>query len=223
MAVTVENISKMTYFAGIAKDRLADLLPVFNTKPFLKGQAIITEGDMLQSLHFVNAGVVKIFKTSPEGKEQIINIIKPGGSFNDISVFSDGPAPYSAQALGINTDIYWIHKKDILAFMEKNWKAALNALQVITDQKRSLLLLIEDLSFKNVTGRVAKILLQSIDPDQDGTHRLTQYEMAAMAGTAREVVGRSLKSLEDSGAISLERHKIIVKNKEYLSQVAGLN
>ncbi|MBN1374788.1 MAG: Crp/Fnr family transcriptional regulator [Dehalococcoidia bacterium] len=198
-------------------------MPIFNTKTYLKGQTIISEGDTEQALYFVNAGVVKIFKTSPEGKEQIIDIVRPGGSFNEIAVFSGGPIPYSAQALGIKTDIYWLHKNDMLNFMENNWKVALKAFEVITQQKRTLLVLIEDLSFKNVTGRVAKILLQNADPGSEGAHRLTQYEMAAMAGTAREVVGRALKSLEDTGAISLERHRIIVKNKDYLSRVAGLN
>ncbi len=70
---------------------------------------------------------------------------------------------------------------------------------------------------------MAKILLQNAVPGPEGTQKLTQYEMAAMAGTAREVVGRSLKTLEDSGAIEIERHRIIVKNKDYLRQLAGLN
>ncbi len=223
MAGTVENIGKLKYFAGIEQDRLAGFVSVFNTKTYLKGQTIVSEGDSEPILHFVNSGVVKLFKMSPEGKEQIIEIIRPGESFNDITVFGGGPAPYSAQALGITTDILWIHKKDLLAFLEKNWKAALNALEVVAHQARSLLTLVEDLSFKNVTGRVAKILLQNAIPGTGGTQRLTQYEMAAMAGTAREVVGRSLKSLEDIGAIGLERHRIVVKNKEYLRQLAGLN
>jgi len=223
MAANVESIGKLKYFAGIEQDRLAGLVPVFNAKSYLKGQTIVSEGDTEQVLQFVNSGVVKLFKTSPEGKEQIIGIIRPGESFNDITVFSGGPNPYSAQALGITTDILWIHKNDLLPFMEKNWKAALNALEMIARHARSLLVLVEDLSFKNVTGRVAKILLENVEPGPGGTHRLTQYEMAAMAGTAREVVGRSLKSLEDSGAIGFDRHRIIVKNKEYLRRLAGLN
>ena len=223
MAGTVENIRKLKYFAGIDQDRLAGFVSAFNAKSYLKGQTIISEGDTEPVLHFVNSGVVKLFKMSPEGKEQIIEIIRPGESFNDITVFGGGPAPYSAQALGINTDILWVHKNDLLAFLEKNWKAALNAFEVVAHQSSSLLVLIEDLSFKNVIGRVAKILLQNAAPGPGGAQRLTQYEMAAMAGTAREVVGRSLKSLEDIGAIGLERHKIIVKNKEYLRQLAGLN
>ena len=223
MAVNVESIGKLKYFAGIEQDRLAGLVSVFNTKSYSKGQTIIAEGDSGQALHFVSSGVVKLFKTSPEGKEQIIEIIRPGESFNDIAIFGNSTSPYSAQALGISTEILWVHKDDVMSFIDKNWKAARNALEVVAHQARSLLVLIEDLSFKNVTGRVAKILLQNSAPGPEGTQRLTQYEMAAMAGTAREVVGRSLKSLEDSGAIGIERHRIIVKNKDYLRQLAGLN
>lgn len=223
MTVNLDSIGKLKYFAGIEKDRLAGLVSAFNAKSYLKGQAIFTEGDNERALHFVNLGVVKLFKTSPEGKEQIIGIARPGESFNDTIIFGSGTSSYSAQALGISTEILSIYKGDLLAFLEKNWKAALNALEIVADQARSWLVLVEELSFKNVTGRVAKILLQNTTPGPEGMQKLTQYEMAAMAGTAREVVGRSLKSLEDIGAIGIERHKIIVKNKEYLRQLAGLN
>lgn len=223
MAITVEQIGKLNYFTGIENDRLAGMLPSFKLKLYSKGQTIVAEGDTEPILQFVSVGVVKIFKTSAEGKEQIIDIIRPGESFGDIAVFNGGASPYSAQALGITTDILWVHRDDLLAFLGKNWRAALNALSAVSRQARSLLVLVEDLSFKNVTGRVAKILLQNSAPGPEGFQRLTQYEMAAMAGTAREVVGRSLKSLEDSGAIGLEKHRIIIKNKEYLKQLAGVD
>ena len=222
MAVSVESIGKLKYFAGIEPERLAALVPVFSIKSYTKGETIIAEGDREDGLHFVSKGVVKLFNTSSEGKEQIIEIIKPGESFNDIAILGGGTSPCSAQALGISTEILWIHKSDLLAYMEKNWKAAFNALSVLANQARSLLTLVEDLSFKNVTGRVAKILLQNSEPGPAGPAKLTQYEMAAMAGTAREVVGRSLKSLEDSGAIGIDRHRIVIKDKEYLSRLAGL-
>jgi CRP-like cAMP-binding protein len=222
MNITVENIGRLRYFAGVENDKLAVLPALFTQKSFIKGQTIVSEGDSQESLHFVSTGVVKIYKTSSEGKEQIIKIARPGESFNDLTVFGGGPCPYSAQALG-NTVIYWINKKDLLPVMEKNWRVVRNALEIISEQGRLLLTLVEDLSFKNVTGRVAKILLQNATPGPEGYQRLTQYEMAAMAGTAREVVGRSLKNLEDSGAISLERHRIVIKDKGYLGRLAGLN
>ncbi len=223
MAITIENISKLRYFKEVSEDRLASLAQLFGQRSFTKGQTIISEGESGQNLYFVGEGVVKIFKTSAEGKEQIIKITRPGESFNDIAVFSGGPSPYSAQALGTTTLIYLIHKNDLIAFMENNWKVVRNALETLAAQSRLLLDLIEDLSFKNVIGRVAKILVENSSHGGEGFQKLTQYEMAAMAGTAREVVGRSLKSLEDSGAVRLERHQIIIVNKDLLNQLAGLN
>jgi CRP-like cAMP-binding protein len=222
MTITIDDLGKLMYFAGVEMSRLAGFTQLFSKKAFIKGQTIVSEGDDQKNLHFVNSGVVKMFKTSSEGKEQIIRIVRPGESFNDITVFGSGNCPYSVQALG-NTVVYAIHRNDLMPVMEKNWKIAHNALEILSEQQRLLLTLVEDLSFKNVTGRVAKILLQNSNPGPDGYQRLTQYEMAAMAGTAREVVGRSLKSLEDNGTISLERHRIIIKDKEYLGRIAGLN
>ena len=222
MTITVDDLGKLKYFAGVESSRLSGLPQLFSKKSFIKGQVIVSEGDDQRNLYFVDSGVIKMFKTSPEGKEQIIKIVRPGESFNDLAVFSPGTSPHSAQALG-NTVVYWIHRNELLPVMEKNWRIAHNALEILGEQERQLLTLVEDLSFKNVTGRVAKILLQNSTPGPDGNQRLTQYEMAAMAGTAREVVGRSLKSLEENGTISLERHRIVIKDKEYLGRIAGLN
>ena len=222
MTITVDDIGKLKYFAGVESSRLAAYAQLFSKKAFIKGQTIVSEGDGQSNLYFVSSGVVKVFKTSSEGKEQIIKVVRPGESFNDLTVFDSGNCPCSAQSLG-NVTVFWIHKNDLLPLMEKNWKIALNALGILSEQQRLLLTLVEDLSFKNVTGRVAKILLQNSNPGPEGYQRLTQYEMAAMAGTAREVVGRSLKSLEENGTISLERHRIIIKDKEYLGRIAGLN
>ena len=82
--------------------------------------------------------------------------------------------------------------------------------------------LVEDLSFKHVIGRVAKILLQYAGDGTGRQPRLTQQEMAAMAGTAREMVGRSLKTLEEDGVIRLDRHRIVITDNEALREMAGV-
>jgi CRP/FNR family cyclic AMP-dependent transcriptional regulator len=92
----------------------------------------------------------------------------------------------------------------------------MNITKVLATQARQLGLLVEDLSFRHVTGRVAKILLEHAGDGAGPRPRLTQQDMAAMAGTVREVVGRSLKALEDVGAIRLERHRIVIVDKEAL-------
>jgi CRP/FNR family transcriptional regulator len=93
-------------------------------------------------------------------------------------------------------------------------------IRVLAARVRHLVSLVEDLSFKRVIGRVAKILLEHAGDGISGPRpRLTQQEMAAMAGTAREVIGRSLKALEEEGAIRLDRQRIIITNKQALKEV----
>jgi len=89
---------------------------------------------------------------------------------------------------------------------------------VLAGQVRQLVSLVEDLSFRHVIGRVAKILLEHAGDGTGPRPQLTQQEMAAMAGTAREVVGRSLKTLEEEGMIRLDRHRIVITDKEALKE-----
>ena len=95
-------------------------------------------------------------------------------------------------------------------------------LKVLSQRVQHLVSLVEDLSFRNVTSRVAKILLDYAGDGTGQRPRLTQQEMAAMAGTVREMVGRSIKVLEEDGSIRLERHRIIITDREALSEMAGV-
>ena len=79
--------------------------------------------------------------------------------------------------------------------------------------------LVEDLSFRQVISRVAKILLEYAGDGTMTNPRLTQHEMAAMAGTVREVVARSLRVLEDKEVIEIQHHRIVITNKEALKEI----
>lgn len=187
-----------------------------------KGELIVAEGDQPQSLYFVVSGAIKLFKTSPDGKEQIFGIVYKGGTFNDVAVFDGGRNPFSAQAM-VASMLYSIRKGDIEIVIKKHPGVAINVGRVLASQVRQLGSLVEDLSFKNVTARVAKILVENSGDGSGRPHRLTQQDMAAMAGTAREVVGRSLKSLEEDSVIKMERHRIIIKDIDMLKDIAGAN
>ena len=165
---------------------------------------------------------MKVFKISAGGKEQILNLVRPGESFNDVPIFDDGPNLASVQALGPVT-LYGIKKSELKVILRDHSQVALNMIKVLATQARQLVSLVEDLSFRQVVGRVAKILLEHASDGTDPRQRLTQQEMAAMAGTAREVVGRSLRALEEEGAIRLERHRIVITDKEALKETVELS
>ncbi len=181
---------------------------------------ILAEGDAPAALYFVVYGAVKMFKTSPDGKEQILSIVHSGDSFNDVPAFDGSPNTASAQAM-VTSLLYGIGRSDLETIIRQYPQVAMNVSRVMAKQVRQLGTLVEDLSFKNVTSRVAKILLEHAGDGSGERPRLTQQDMAAMAGTAREVVGRALKALEGEGVIQIDRHRIVIRDKVALGKVAG--
>jgi len=220
MAVQLEFLKSIPYFSDIDPSELEPIKKLVFEKTADRAEMVLLEGESDANLYFISSGVVKVFKTSAEGKEQILSIVRPGESFNDVPIFDGGPNPVSAQAMG-PVLLYGIKKNDMEAILRNHPKIALNVIKVLASRVRHLVLLVEDLSFKHVIGRVAKILLEHIGGEIDRGPRLTQQEMAAMAGTAREVVGRSLKTLEEEGAIKLDRHRIVITDKEALKEIMG--
>jgi len=220
MVVPFELLKTIPYFAGFSPDRLESLRDFLFEKKVEKGEIILFEGEPAEALFFVASGAVKIYKTSSDGKEQILNIVRPGDSFNDVPLFDNDTNPASAQAM-TPVLLYGINRQQMGAILRKYPDIAMNTIRILAQKVRQLLSLVEDLSFRNVRGRVAKILLEYGADHSEPRPRLTQQEIAAMAGTAREVVGRSLKSLEDDGIIRLESRRVVISNKEALRRLAA--
>jgi CRP/FNR family transcriptional regulator len=208
------------YFAGLNDGELELVGRLAVARTVERGEIIQVDGEPAAALFLVVAGEVKIAKTSAEGKEQILEVDGPGDSFNDIPVLDDGPSLAGAQALS-HVVLYEIGQSGFKTFLREHPRAARNAIGVLAGKVRRLVSLVEDLSFRHVIGRVARVLLQYAGDGAAPGQRLTQQEMAAMVGTAREVVGRSLKALEGEGLIRFDRHRIVVVNRQRLEDVAG--
>ena len=218
MAIQADFLKRTPYFSDLGLADIDSIARLFFEKKAERGEMFLLEGEPDHILYFVVAGAVKVLKTSADGKEQILNIARPGDSFNDAAVFDGRPNPAAAQAMG-SVVLYGIRKDNLETIIQKHPGIALNAVKVMASRVRHLLSLVEDLSFKHVIGRVARILLKSAGGGTGTGQRLTQQDMAAMAGTVREIVGRSLKDLESEGAIRLDHHRIIITNKEILERI----
>jgi CRP/FNR family transcriptional regulator, cyclic AMP receptor protein len=213
-----EFICDISYFDGLSQDEHQSIKKLAIERRYDRGDIIIYEGDKASALYIVCSGAVKIFKTSIEGKEQILSITRPGETFNDVGVFDEGVNPASAQAMG-EVVLYELGQNELNTLLQNHPIIAHNTIKVLAGQVRELVTLVEDLSFRHVIGRVAKILLEYAATDSIETPRLTQQEMAAMAGSAREVVGRSLKALEEDGLIKLNRHKVTITDINALREM----
>ena len=225
MPVESEELRKVPLFAPLSADDMARVAAVTVERHYERGDIIILEGDRGGALYFVRSGLIKVFKSSPGGKEQVLRLIEAGRTFNDVPALDAGPNPASAAALEPSV-VYATGGAELRRLIVERPGVALATVQALAGALRHLITLVEDLSFRHVTARVAKILIEqdasAVASGASGkaVHRLTQQEMAAMAGTAREMVGRALKELEATGAIRIQRGRITVVSRERLAMYA---
>lgn len=220
MTIEIELLKSIPYFSGLSPVELEAIKRHVFEKIADRGELILLEEEAAEAVYFVASGAVKVFKTSPEGKEQILCLLRPGESFNDVPIFDGGPNPASVIAMS-PVALYGINKSDMQTLLREYPSMAINIIKVLAERVRHFVSLVEDLSFRHVTSRVAKLLLEHAGDGTSPRPRLTQQDMAAMVGTAREVVGRSLKVLEEEGAIRMERHRIVITDKETLKEMVG--
>ena len=217
--IQAESLRRIPLFATLTPDDLARVAAVTVERRYDRGDIIILAGQEGGALYFVRRGLVKVFKTSDEGKEQTLRLIGVGGTFNDVPALDGGPNPASAMAME-PTAVYAISGGRLRQLIAESPEVAAATVRMLATALRSLVSLVEDLSFRHVRERVAKILLEQDErndaTDQQSPRRLTQQEMAAMAGTAREMVGRAIKELEGAGAIRSARGQITVVNRDRL-------
>ncbi len=216
MTGTMDVLRRVPYFAEVGEDVLRSLSGQVRERKLEAGELILMEGEPCEGLYVVLSGRVKVFKLSAEGKEQVIRILGPGRTFNDVPVFDDGPNPGSVAALEASA-VCLIPKGQMLAMVERYPKVGRAVIRLLASRLRALTLMIEDLSLRGVVARVAKLLLDCARGQQtlvegapSACTRLTQHQIAAMTGSVREVVQRALKALEKDGAIRLERARVVI-------------
>jgi CRP/FNR family transcriptional regulator, cyclic AMP receptor protein len=220
MAIEIESLKIINYFTGLNDLELASIAKYMTEQSINKGEIFLFEGEWSDYLYFLMAGLVKVYKTSQNGKEQILHIAPPGESLNDVSTFDGGPNQASMIAM-TPVHLYGIRKEDLKIILEEHSCIYINILKALAYRIRRDSNLVEELSSTQVMGRLAKLLMGQYAGEEATVGLwLTQQDMASMIGTCREVVNRSLKIMEEKGAIRLGRHRIIVLKKDILGDMA---
>jgi CRP/FNR family transcriptional regulator len=188
-----------------------------------EGESIFWEGEPTAGLFVVEKGVVKISRISMEGREYIMHLVEPGGTFNDVATLDGGPNPAHATA---HTDVVlWrIDRLDVQRLARVHPDLAWALIEDLAARARVAVGLVHDLAMRSVRGRLARLLLEEAGSrESDVVQRLlTQEEMAARLGTVREMVGRTLRGLANDGLIQFDRHRIVILDPQRLAEEAEI-
>lgn len=217
----IETLRSCRYFHGVDETILIQLAQDTYLQRYLPGETIFWEGNECAGLHIIRRGSIKLFKVSPQGRQMVMKIFVEGDSFNEVPIFDGGSNPISAAAL-TESDIWVVACHAIRKAIDEHPQMAKAIILNLSANLRMLVGLIEELSFYQVTNRLARLISQLPEDQLEGRseQRLTQDELAARLGTVREVVARSLKELERSGAIQSERGRIQVVDDDRLKEWA---
>lgn len=206
------------FFKGFEDEVLAQLAKGTRAVDFQRGEMLFFEGETCQGLFILQTGSIKLFKIAPNGREFILRVLDAGASFNEVPVFDGGLNPVNACALEAS-QVWIVDKQTILDVLAERPVLYQSIIARLAQNLRMFVQMLEDLAFCQVTQRLARLLLQEIDhPEQ--LRNIKQDELAARLGTVREVVSRSLRELERSGAIRMERRLIHIIDKERLRECA---
>ncbi len=218
---TTALLRRIPYFAGLSASELAAVAGCRLERVLESGQIGFLEGDPSAGLLLVVNGRAKIYRLSVDGREQVLALINPGDSCNEVPVVDRGPNPASLMA--VERSVVWVWtttcmdqlRRDIPDLNER-------VVQSLAGRCRELVDKVHSLSFLSVTARLATFLLEQASAGSDeelDRRRWTQEHMAAHVGTVREMVGRALRGLERDGLIRFDRHRIVIVDRQGLESL----
>ncbi|MFV0378798.1 MAG: Crp/Fnr family transcriptional regulator [Mangrovibacterium sp.] len=193
---------------------------------YKKGSIIYREGSRLTGFYCVTRGIVKIFKTGIDGKEQIIRFAKKGEIIAYRSLLSQELACTTSKVIE-EAVLCHIPYQTLLYLIQHNWEFSHHMLQIVCKELREANDYITDIAQKTVRERLAEILLllkDSFDLDNSNTLQisLTREELANVVGTATESVIRLLSEFKQDKLIELQGRKIKLLDIHALTKVANL-
>jgi CRP/FNR family cyclic AMP-dependent transcriptional regulator len=208
-------LENVPLFSGLSAEALAEVEQHGTIKPFKKNVVVINQDDETDSLYVILSGSVKVFISSEDGREAVLNHQNAGDYFGDLALIDKQPRVASVMTTEPSRFMV-ISREAFMACLSRNPEIAINLIKPMTSRMRMLAQNVSSLALLDVYGRVARTLLREAKKREDGelvTERITQQEIADMVGASRAMVSRILKDLKDGGYISVNKKQITIHQK----------
>jgi len=212
-----KRLQTFEFLHGLDAETLSTLAKNSTWKVFAPDAVVFWEGDTESNLYYLQYGSLKVLKSAPDGREQVLRFINAGDIFNEIGVLAKRANPVTAIALE-ESGIWLIPRHVLEEVVLAHPQTALQIIENMADKIIGLVTLAADLSLKTVEARFAKILLDQAEGDVIERQRWTnQTELASRLGTVPDVLGRVIRELTKAGLIEMDKHQIRILDRAGLS------
>ncbi|MFJ8279916.1 Crp/Fnr family transcriptional regulator [Streptomyces griseoviridis] len=211
-------------FAALDDEQAVDLRASMSEVTLARGDSLFHEGDPGDRLYVVTEGKVKLHRTSPDGRENMLAVVGPGELIGELSLFDPGPRTATATAL-TEVKLLGLGHGDLQPWLNVRPEVAGALLRAVARRLRKTNDQMSDLVFSDVPGRVARALLDLSRrfgvQSEEGihvVHDLTQEELAQLVGASRETVNKALADFAQRGWLRLEARAVILLDVERLAK-----
>jgi CRP/FNR family transcriptional regulator, dissimilatory nitrate respiration regulator len=210
----IETLRGNAYFSELPEALHREISTHMQLREYQRADVLFWEADPCDGLHIIQSGSAKIYRLSPQGRQYIVRILQEGDTFAEVPAFDGGMNPVNVEALEL-CRVWVIESQKLRALIATNPAFAQKVLSNFGEMLRNLVRMVSEMAFYQVTHRLARLI-----SEYSGETRphWTQEQLAAQLGTVREVVARSLKELERSGAIRIEDRRIHIADDSVLRQ-----
>lgn len=216
-------LKKCPLFSELKDEDLMKIRAISVPKKMTKKEIIFSEGEEAKGFYIILVGKVKLFKISPEGKEQILHVVSAPDAFAEAALFLGGTYPAFAEAL-TDGQLLFISGKEFNQLIERNPKLSINMIVSLSHFLKKFTSLIEELSLKEVSSRLAKYILElSSGGDKDLKEvelDVTKTQLASKLGTVSETLSRTLGKMKAKGIIDVKKNKINILDLKSLEELA---
>lgn len=217
-----KHLSQVDLFNDLSLQQLDEVGSIISDKKYKKGELIFADGDDGIGFYIVITGRVKVYKVSPDGKEQIMHIFGPGQPFAEVPVFEGSRYPANAEAME-QCRLFFFPKKDFIKLIQANPSLSMNMLASLSQRLKQFSRLIESLSLKEVPGRLASYLLYMSDKNgsiEEFELDIAKSQLASLLGTIPETLSRIFTRLSQHDLIRIQGPMIAILDRTGLEDLA---
>lgn len=207
-------------FAGVSGEDLSDIAAICSLRRLSKGEVLFHENAPYLGFYIVRNGILKIFRSNPSGKEQVLRMVGPGDSFAEAPMGDKRGFPATVQAEK-EAEVVLVPVDGFRDKMMRQPELALRILGSMAAKMRHLVTLVDDLTLKNVEARFSLYLIRlsgktTPDPGEKVQVPVKWQVLASHLGCTSESLSRLLKFLRDRGTISVKGYTVTILEPEDL-------